>query len=548
MAYEVISKNFSSNLNRVNFSISAFLLSACGSGGSVSKSSANMDIGYSSAYVPPVANFNSPNSTDPNFKVLEPHLNDPYWIKVLEMDEGENVINQILTKSDRLIKFSFPSSVPDYLPVTIAGWAPADENLVSSSRQIFGKLEEVLDISTIESENTDGFNNFVISKSIQSNSAGFSYFPNSHYQLGSDVFISKEYSNPLILSSGYTNYDYEILLHEIGHALGLKHPFEGDGKNLSILNSREDHTQFTAMSYNDHPFTFDGTFRSLDWMTLTKFYGVNPEFRSGDDIYTFSSSHGTFIIDGNGIDTISEPGSTADIFIDLRPGTHNYEGRKSSFITDANQLTISHGSEIENVYTGFGADIVIGNHLPNFIYSGYGDDIVFAGEGADIIYPGAGRDKVDLSEHVNEKDIIVIETIQQEEQCDIIYGFSQGATDDVVDLSELNLEGLIVLPMVDVSDVPSGYVDGCLVRVFGSGLSGSESVKAHFENSGKLENLKLSLGQKAVLITSFSQGTGETQNLYLIEDTLGSTQVHHLIQFVGNYLDIDNWSGENFLV
>ena len=88
------------------------------------------------------------------------------------------------------------------------------------------------------------------------------------------------------------------------------------------------------MSYDDHPSTFNGTFRSLDWMTLTKFYGVNPTFRSGDDIYTFNDATGVFIIDGNGIDTISEPHSTANIFIDLRSGSHNYEGYKSIFITD----------------------------------------------------------------------------------------------------------------------------------------------------------------------------------------------------------------------
>ena len=265
------------------------------------------------------------------------------------MYDGMNITDQMLTKSDRSIKFSFPLNAPEYLPVTIVGWAPANEELISASKQIFSKLDGVLNISIAESEYTDGYNNFAIARSIQSKSVGFSYFPNNNYQLGSDIFITKNYSSPLIFSSGYTNYDY-VLLHEIGHALGLKHPFESNDGNSSILNSHEDQTKFTAMSYDDHPLTFNGTFRPLDWMTLTKFYGVSSTFRPGDDTYTFNDS-GTFIIDGNGIDSISEPHSIANIYIDLRSGSHNYEGYKSIFITDPKQLTISHGSEIENVYT-----------------------------------------------------------------------------------------------------------------------------------------------------------------------------------------------------
>lgn len=39
---------------------------------------------------------------------------------------------------------------------------------------------------------------------------------------------------------------YETLLHELGHALGLKHPFEGD----TVLPRDEDHTANTLMSYD----------------------------------------------------------------------------------------------------------------------------------------------------------------------------------------------------------------------------------------------------------------------------------------------------------
>ncbi len=98
-------------------------------------------------------------------------------------------------------------------------------------------------------------------------------------------------------------------MHEIRHALGLKHPFEANGANMNILSAYEDNTSNTAMSYTANSATFNGTLRPLDWMTLTKFYGVNSTYNASDDMYEFSPLGGKFIIDGAGLDTISANGS-----------------------------------------------------------------------------------------------------------------------------------------------------------------------------------------------------------------------------------------------
>ena len=80
---------------------------------------------------------------------------------------------------------------------------------------------------------------------------------------------------------------------------------------------------------------------------------------------------------------------------------------KSSYITSGNQLTISHGSNIENVVTGSGNDTVVGTDFDNVISTGSGSDTIFAGNGADIIKSGIGNDRIDLSDEDNSQDTII---------------------------------------------------------------------------------------------------------------------------------------------
>ena len=90
------------------------------------------------------------------------------------------------------------------------------------------------------------------------------------------------------------------------------------------------------MSYThdgyDH---FSGNFRPLDLLALTRLYGVNSEYRNEDNVYEFSYDAFTFIIDGAGTDIVNAEKSLENIYLDLRPGSHSYQGKKSENITDA---------------------------------------------------------------------------------------------------------------------------------------------------------------------------------------------------------------------
>lgn len=547
----VIKKNFKRNhasgLTRSHFLGLSLFLTACG-GEKTRSTEETKIIGFSSNFVPPKSNFDPPNTIDTNFKILEPRFVSSYWTKSLEMQDGTLEINNLLFNSDRIIKYSYPLEAPSYLPLTILGWAPANAKMISASEKIFEKLEEVLNIQMERSDSVEGFGNLAISQSIQAGVAGFSYFPNNFHELGSDVFIAKNYSNPSVLENGLTNFDYEVLVHEIGHALGLKHPFEGHGDNTNVLSAVEDNTRFTAMSYNSSSDTFDGTFRPLDWMTLTKLYGVNLNYNGGDDEYTFNDSTGVFIIDGNGIDVINASYSTKNIYIDLRYDTHSYQGSKSSFITSSNQLTISYGSDIENVHTGSGDDIIVANSLPNVITAGPGQDKIFAGDGPDIIFPGSGSDIIDLSEEKGFSDTIVFNTINEYSKSDLLYGFSQGAVGDRITFEGLDLSDLRLLPLIDTLNVPFGYIDNCVVRVFGENIDDFNGLSSYFDVGGIFENLKISEKKSAILVTAETQNTGETQNIYYLKKALDTVDVYPIVQLNGNHLDIDSWAIDNFII
>ena len=87
-----------------------------------------------------------------------------------------------------------------------------------------------------------------------------------------------------------------------------------------------------------------------------------------------------------------------------------------------------------------------------------------------------------------------------------------------------------------------------MVRVFGEGLHDPLNLNDYFGSDGILSNLKLSDGANAILVTAASQGTGETQDIYSVSNSFGSTEVHQITRLIGNNLDIDYWSMDNFII
>jgi Ca2+-binding RTX toxin-like protein len=189
-------------------------------------------------------------------------------------------------------------------------------------------------------------------------------------------------------------FGFLTLLHEIGHALGLKHPFEDSPQ----LPAGEDSYQLTVMSYNAVPRsqdpnqTFGAGFHPTtpmwwDIAAVQFLYGPNLGYHTGNDVYTYLESqvYWETIWDAGGIDEIRYEGF-APAKIDLREGHTQDVGGNIVFGNNATLLdtvTIYAGVTIENATGGNGNDSITGNGVGN-VLNGRG--------GADALQGLAGDD------------------------------------------------------------------------------------------------------------------------------------------------------------
>jgi serralysin len=234
------------------------------------------------------------------------------------------------------------------------------------------------------------------------------------------------------------NYDYILAMHEIGHALGLKHgheylgprpplPVAVDAMEYSVMSYKSYLGDQMAGGYTNETWGFAQSFMMLDIAALQYMYGADFTTNAGDTVYSWSPTAGTTYVDGDiaiapggnrifqtiwdggGIDTYDLSNYTTNLKINLSPGYHSVfsqaqlaylgggpnGGHAQGNVYNALQYNGDSRSLIENAKGGWGDDAITGNAGINLIYGNAGDDRLAGLAGYDILVGGDGRDRLD---------------------------------------------------------------------------------------------------------------------------------------------------------
>lgn len=257
--------------------------------------------------------------------------------------------------------------------------------------------------------------------------SGFAYTPGTPAVKGTssgDVFL-KSSAFPTDGSNLYLAY------HEIGHTLGIAHPYAGGNKPtiesfglsgsrlLSVVDQRltdKPHYLYSSGATSGVELIFNPSGPMLlDIAALQALYGANTATAAGDDVYRFDVNPNFYrtIWDAGGHDTIDVSNQTDPSLISLVEGTYStiglrdpLEGAPAYLVSwveqngfrlndGSNSLAIAFGAVIEDAIGSPASDMLLGNAAANFLRGGGGNDTLQGGTGNDRLEGGPGTDVLD---------------------------------------------------------------------------------------------------------------------------------------------------------
>ena len=278
-----------------------------------------------------------------------------------------------------LVSFSFASGPRLAEP----GAVPADRTLKSAVRAAVAEAERAAGVRFVEVEpGADPMMSF----HYNGDRDGWSWAT-----LPRGDVVDASVTTSVAMNRGYGDYEpgsggFQVLLHEIGHAMGLKHPHDGATRLPRAL----DNTNNTLMSYNWRG-PDKAEYQALDRAALKALYGppgaldgVSVLWDGGDDVLTVrGTARGDTIV------------ATNDSVV-----MHGGDGRDHLVGRGADDTL--HGGDGADRLRGFdGADALLGGGRSDRLWGGWhddrligegGHDRLFGEEGRDLLRGGLGRD------------------------------------------------------------------------------------------------------------------------------------------------------------
>jgi Ca2+-binding RTX toxin-like protein len=356
-----------------------------------------------------------------------------------------------------IVTYSFNTTKPAYDTSNRPGMTPFTDEQKTYVRQAMDTWAATGGIAFVEvPEATGGQIRFNITdltgqtNSVGNQVSGFGYFPQYtttttgtanntilrqfYNGIGGDIFLHSGFyaNNGPALSPGQRGYG--IVLHEIGHALGFKHPFEG----TPVINPANDNGSYTVMSYNRS--SSSTTLGTVDGDAIRYYYGTSVgtwSFDAVQQIVTRIGSAqgdlmlGTDIKDvlsgglgddtllagpgadtfngGDGLDLVSFRTATSGATVNLFFGTGAFAAAGSTFlgiefvdgssfgdtlVGDANANRLDGFGSFDLIFGGNGLDTLLGGEGSDSLYGEDGNDDIFGWAGFDSMSGGGGDDRL----------------------------------------------------------------------------------------------------------------------------------------------------------
>ena len=339
-------------------------------------------------------------STDFDSNITVKPVGVPYWIDAL-LPAGFNNGDTAALRQDylsylgdgRTFDVAFPTPTALDKLLTPAGKQPVYQQFTAAEQALAWRalnyVASVVDLHFMAGDANSSHSLAFMNHGL--NVQGWASYPNGRRD-GSNVYVDFAPGQPD--SNGAA--DTQVLLHELGHALGIKHPFNEYAEGR-LLDSAEDVRHWSLMSYTGQQSAAERVameYRPLDLAALHYLYGPSKTARTGNDTYVLSTSTPNFIWDGGGVDTISAANASQDLVLHLDPGHWDHLGAPGMYITSNGQVTVNFGSQIENAIGGNGNDTITGTSGANLLQGGRGNDVLDGAGGNDTLAGGAGSDTV----------------------------------------------------------------------------------------------------------------------------------------------------------
>ena len=205
---------------------------------------------------------------------------------------------------------------------------------------------------------------------------------------------------------------FSLLLHETGHALGLKHPHDDGGTGRPTFDEVDlggfDYERYFTMSYNDE-LNYQSNYNAAspmpyDVVGLQYLYGKNMAENAGDTVHSVTANDRYQTVwDAGGTDAVSAQGASQGWEIHLPDALVSQQNGEFWGVAEPNASAAQSApttlfwlqGDVENAVGSVYGDTLAGNRLANQLQGRDGNDVLEGAGANDSLAGGLGADQLD---------------------------------------------------------------------------------------------------------------------------------------------------------